>query len=122
MYIYVKTYALDIFYLFFFNGSSKKGLIVAVQSLSRVQLFVIPWTEACHAPLASTIFWSLLKFTPMELVMLANLLILCRPFLFFWLWENNHLALLALRCLLCMRLDVSAFSEPEEQSEYILRM
>ena len=39
-----------------------------------------PWTIACQAPLFSTISWSLLKFISIELVMLSNHLILCRPF------------------------------------------
>ena len=36
--------------------------VVVVQSLSRVWLFVTPWTAACQAPLSFTISWSLLKF------------------------------------------------------------
>ena len=35
--------------------------IVVVQSLSRVQLFVTPWTEALQGSLSFTISWSLLK-------------------------------------------------------------
>ena len=53
----------------------------SVQSLSHAQLFVIPWTVACQAPLSSTISWSLLKFISIELVMLSNHLILCCPLL-----------------------------------------
>ena len=53
----------------------------SVQSLSHVQLFVIPWTVACEAPLSSTISWSLLKFMSTESVMLSNHLILCCPLL-----------------------------------------
>ena len=34
---------------------------VAVQLLSRVQLFVTPWTAACQISLFFTVFWSLLK-------------------------------------------------------------
>ena len=37
---------------------------VAVQSLSRVQLFAIPWTAACRPPLSITNSWSLLKQAP----------------------------------------------------------
>ena len=58
IYIYVKTYALDIFYLFLFNGSSKKGLIV-VQSLSHVQLFVIPKTIDWSMPGSSDLHYLL---------------------------------------------------------------
>ena len=43
-----------------------------VQSLSRVQLFATPLTAAHQAPLSSTISWSLLKFTSIELVMPSN--------------------------------------------------
>ena len=54
---------------------------VVAQLLSRVQLFVTPWTAAGQAPLSSTISLSLLKFKSTELVMLSNHLILCRPLL-----------------------------------------
>ena len=52
------------------------------QSLSRVRLFVIPWTTACQASLSSSNSWSLLKFMSIELVMLFNHLILYHPFSF----------------------------------------
>ena len=55
--------------------------ILVVQSLSGVQLFVIPWTAACPACLSSTISRSLLKFMPSELVKLTKHLILCSPLL-----------------------------------------
>ena len=54
---------------------------VVVQSLSRIQLFVTPWTAALQASLSITIFQSLLKFMSIELVILTNHLILCHPFL-----------------------------------------
>ena len=50
------------------------------QSLSRVRLFVIPWTTACQASLSSSNSWSLLQFMSIELVMLFNHLILFCPF------------------------------------------
>ena len=53
--------------------------ISSVQSLSHVQLFVTPWTAACQASLSITNSWSL--FISIELVMLSNHLILCRPLL-----------------------------------------
>ena len=49
-----------------------------VQLLSRVRLFATPWTAARQAPLSFTLFRSLLKFKPIEVVMLSNHLILCR--------------------------------------------
>ena len=52
-----------------------------VHSLSHVQLFATPWTAACQAPLSSTISQSLLKFMSIEVVMLSNYLVLCRPLL-----------------------------------------
>ena len=57
----------------------------AVLSLSHVCLFVTSWTAACQASL-STISWvveqcELLKFTPIELVMLSDHLIFCHPLL-----------------------------------------
>ena len=50
--------------------------IVAVQSLSHVQLFVTPWTAACWASLFFTNSWSLLKLMSIDLVMPSNHLIL----------------------------------------------
>ena len=55
---------------------------VVAQSLSHVQLFVIPWTAVGQAPLPSAISWSLLKFMPVESMILSNNLILCCPLLF----------------------------------------
>ena len=52
------------------------------QSLSRVQLFVTPWTAACQASLSITNSWSVLKLMSIESVMPSNHLILCRPLLF----------------------------------------
>ena len=43
-----------------------------VLSLSRVQLFVTPWTVACQVSLPFTISQSFLKFMCIELVMLSN--------------------------------------------------
>ena len=53
----------------------------SVQALSRVQLFVTPWTAALQASLSITNSWSLLKLTSIESVMPSNHLILCRPLL-----------------------------------------
>ena len=50
-----------------------------VLSLSRVQLFVTPWTAAHQAFSSFTISWSLLRLTSTELVMLFSHLILCHP-------------------------------------------
>ena len=55
--------------------------IPSIQSLSRVRLFVAPWTTACQASLSITNSQSLLKFKSIELVMPSNHLILCRPLL-----------------------------------------
>ena len=54
----------------------------SVQSLSRVRLFVTPWTAACQASLFITNSWSLLKLMSIDSVMPSNHLILCRPLLF----------------------------------------
>ena len=53
----------------------------SVQSLSRVRLFVTPWTAAHQASLSITIRQSLLKLISMESVMPSNHLILCHPLL-----------------------------------------
>ena len=54
---------------------------VAVQSLSRVQLFVTSWTATNQASLSFTISWSFLKLKFIDSVMPSNHLILCRPLL-----------------------------------------
>ena len=56
-------------------------LAIVVQSLSRVQLFLTPWTATRQASLSFTISWSLLKLIPIESVMTSNHLIICRPLL-----------------------------------------
>ena len=47
----------------------------------RVQHFATPWTTECHASLSFTTSQSLLKLMSIELMMLSNRLILCRPLL-----------------------------------------
>ena len=54
---------------------------LAVQSLSRVQLFAIPWPAAHKASLSFTISQSWLTLMPIESVMPSNHLILCCPLL-----------------------------------------
>ena len=58
------------------------GMFSSVQSLSRVPLFVTPWTAACQASMSFTNSWSLLKFTSTESVRLSNHLLLCCRFSF----------------------------------------
>ena len=53
----------------------------SVQSLSRVQLFVTPWTAARQASPSITNSRSLLKLTSIDSVISFNHLILCCPFL-----------------------------------------
>ena len=53
----------------------------SVQSLSRVRLFVTPWTAARQASLSITNSWSLLKLMSIESVMPSNHFILCHPLL-----------------------------------------
>ena len=52
-----------------------------VQPLSRVQLFVTPWTAARQASLSITSSKSLLKFMSIKLVMPSSHFILCHPLL-----------------------------------------
>ena len=59
--------------------SLKASVVVAVQSLSCVQLFKTLWTAALQASLSFTISQSLLKLMSIESVMPSNHLILCRP-------------------------------------------
>ena len=53
----------------------------SVQSLSRVRLFVTPWTAARQASLSITRSWSLLKLMSIKSVMPSSHLILCHPLL-----------------------------------------
>ena len=53
----------------------------SVQLLSRVWLFVTPWTAAGQASLSITNSWSLLKLMSIKSVMPSNHLILCHPLL-----------------------------------------
>ena len=65
-------------------SSLRRGLadlLCSVQSLSRVQLFVTPWTASHQASLSITNSWSLLKLMSIELAMPSNHLILCHPLL-----------------------------------------
>jgi len=63
-------------------GMAHSGsLVVAIQLLSCVQLFAIPWTVAQQASLSFTISWSFLKLVSIESVMLPKHFILCYPLL-----------------------------------------
>ena len=62
---------------FFYNVLS----VHSVQSLSRVCLFVTPWTAACHASLSITNSQRLPKLMSTKSVMPSNHLILCCPLL-----------------------------------------
>ena len=53
----------------------------SVQLLSHVQFFATPWTAARQVSLSITNSQSLLKLGSIQLVMLSNYLILCRPLL-----------------------------------------
>ena len=54
----------------------------STQSLSRVQLFVTPWTAARQASLSITNSQSLFKLMSIKSVMPSNHLLLCHPLLF----------------------------------------
>ena len=56
-------------------------IISSIQLLSRVQLFVTPWTAAFQASLSITNCWSLPKPMSIESMMPSNHLILCHPLL-----------------------------------------
>ena len=53
----------------------------SVQLLSRIQLFMTPWTAEGQASLFITNSWSLPKLMSIESVMPSNYLILCHPLL-----------------------------------------
>ena len=53
----------------------------SVQSFSRVQIFVTPWTTACQASLSIRNSWNLYKLISTESMMPFNHLLLCCPLL-----------------------------------------
>ena len=61
-------------------GRGTAQLCASVQSLSNVQLFVIPWTAACQASLSITNSQSLLKLMSIELVMPSTISSFVIPF------------------------------------------
>ena len=63
------------------RGSAQDSFLCSVQSLSRVRLFVTPWTAACQASLSITNSQSLLKLMSTEPVIPSNHFILCGPLL-----------------------------------------
>ena len=65
----------------FQTHTQRRVLFSSVQSLSRVRLFVTPWTAAHQASLSITNSWSSPKPMFIESVMPSNHLILCRPLL-----------------------------------------
>ena len=71
----------QILYQLSHQGSPEALSVSSVQSLSRVRLFVTPWTAACQASLSITNSQSLPKLMSIELVMPSNHLILCHPLL-----------------------------------------
>ena len=60
-----------------FKSNSSGILFSSVQSLSRVQVFVTPWTAALQASLSITNSFSFLKLMSIKSVMPSNYLILC---------------------------------------------
>ena len=71
--------------LSFSNSSFQIGffhfLLISHSVISHIELFVIPWTAACHASLSFTTSLSLLKLMAIKLVLPSSHLILCRPLL-----------------------------------------
>ena len=61
--------------------SLSSTVLAVVQSLSRVRLFVTPWTASRQASLSFTSSQSLLKLMSIESVMPSDRLILCCPLL-----------------------------------------
>ena len=82
--VYIEVHFSSHFSASFLNSReflNAAAAVVVVQLLCFVRFFVIPCTAACQAPLSFTISQSLLKLMSIELVILSNHLILCRPLL-----------------------------------------
>ena len=91
----------------------------SVKLLSHVQLFLTPWTAACHDSLSLTNAWSLLKLISIELVMLpSHHLILCRPLLLlpsifpsFRVFSNESVVLIRWPKYLSLHFSISPSNE-----------
>ena len=70
-----------VLFLYFWGTSIQFCTVVFIQSLSRIQLFVTPWTEPHQTYLPFTVSWSLLKLFSIESMMPSNPIILCHPFI-----------------------------------------
>ena len=91
---------------------------VQFSSLSHVQLFATPWTEACQASLSITNSQSLLKFMSIELVRESNIFILCHPLIllssiFPSIRDFSYEAILCIRWpkYWCFNFSISPFNE-----------
>ena len=81
--------------------------ISSVQSLSRVWLFLTPWTAARQASLSITNSRSLPELMSIELVMPSNHLILCRPLLLLpYIWVIFHYSFLSTWCIITSCLSI----------------
>ena len=80
-FLQVKIILLCVHIIFCFPVTHLWAFVIVVQSLSRVQLSVTPWTSAPQASLSFTISRNLLKLVSIESVIPSNRLILCRPLL-----------------------------------------
>ena len=67
--------------MYFLRSLQLFSFYQSVQSLSRVRLFVTPWTAALQASLSITNSQGLLRLTSIELMVPSNHLILCCPIL-----------------------------------------
>ena len=90
----------------------------SVQSLSRVQLFVTPSTEARQASLSITNSWSWLKLMSVESVMPSSHLILCRPLLLppsvfpsIWVFSNESVLHIRWPTYWSFSFNISPFNE-----------
>ena len=77
-------------------------LLLLIQSLSRVQLFSIPWTVAQQASMSFTISQSLFRLMFIESVMPSNHLILCRPLLLPLIFPSIRVLVLGILLLLLL--------------------
>ena len=84
-----------------FSCACQPAVCLVVQWLSRVQLFVTPWTAAHQASLSFTISRSLLKLMSFESVMPSNHLILCRPLLLPSIFHSSRV--FSSESVLCIR-------------------
>ena len=96
--VYEQNFCVNKYIPFMLCETDISSLFVVGQSLSFVQLFATPWTVAHQASLSFTISGSLLRFIPLQSMVLSNLILCCLPLLLVILYVPQYNALQVVGC------------------------